>query len=142
VGWQDRDWAKWTEDERSRFLGGHAAVAPGAFLAVVVSLVVLVVARPQAVAVLHFGRSPAAPSSVVYGTGTAYAGTGGTEVTCVGLWVTPETGSHCSSWVTLLPGQRAVAAAAMPPTGTCAIIQADQSSGRWICRGVAAGTNS
>ena len=29
MGWQDRDWAKWNEDERSRFFGGGGSPRNG-----------------------------------------------------------------------------------------------------------------
>ena len=42
MGWRDRDYARWTEDERRRFFGSSApriGVVQGAFLAVIVSAV-------------------------------------------------------------------------------------------------------
>src|SRR5690348_12417003 len=102
MGWRDRDYAKWTNEERRRFYGsgdsGYRAtrssyatgpgqgrlfgprigVAPGAFLAVIVSLLVTLALGqlPRShplIPALHFtlpGVSGAAPPGAIRPTGT------------------------------------------------------------------------
>jgi hypothetical protein len=124
VGWQDREWAKWTEDERRRYVGGGTAIVPGAFLAVVVSLVAAVVLAPP-FRTRHVVRPP------VYGTGVVVR-LMNQNTTCTeqrldsGRW-------QCARWAILLPGQRALPAAPPAPGSLCAVVVVDQASRRWIC---------
>jgi hypothetical protein len=94
VGWESRDWAKWTEEERSSYLGtGGGArrpsgfgVRPGATLAVAVSAALTLVTsfvRGHSIVPLPLFRHPAAPQAVALtldrtivdvGTGVSFRG--------------------------------------------------------------------
>lgn len=142
MGWQDRDWARWTDDERRRYVGGGGggtALVPGAFVAVVVSLLGFVVfARPGGVSIFHLGRAHA--RSVVYGTGAQVVGAGGAMLTCTAV-ERVEGGVRCLEWTALGPGRRPAVAAPLGSPGDCLIARADQTSGRWVCT-VARGVSS
>lgn len=126
MGWRDRDWAKWTDDERSRFLGGSAIAAPGALAAVVVSLVatVLLSASPG-IGILHHGRAPSAPP--LYGIG-AVTVVSGRDALCTELL-----NGGCSGYTSVKPGQRILQAAPPPPGTTCSLLEVDQARGAWFC---------
>jgi hypothetical protein len=133
VGWQDRDWAKWTPEERSRFLGGGTAVVPGALLAVVVSLVsVVALAKPGGVSILHLGRQPGPPPAahVVYGAGAPNGS--GMNATCTTM-AAPDGTWHCTAWTPLLSGQQWAPAQSLPAGSTCTVATVEQRNGRWIC---------
>ncbi len=143
MGWHDREWAKWNEDERSRFFGGGGSprnggygFGVGAFAAVVVSLVVVVVAQSQGLNILHLNRAHrvAIPIAPLYGTGVVERGMDGNDITCTELSFDSAGKSHCAGWTYLLPGERARRAAGMPARGTCAAVEADQISGSWVCK--------
>jgi hypothetical protein len=97
VGWRDRDYAKWTDDERRRFYGSTAGYSqldpgpravrtgrlrPGVGLAVLVSLFVALGQLPFShpiVPALHFqlpgvSRSVPLPAAPISGPGTAKLG--------------------------------------------------------------------
>lgn len=143
MGWQDRDWAKWNDDERRRFFGSggsprsgrHGGFAPGAFLAVVVSLVAVVVGQSQGIDLLHLGRAHASiPIAPLYGTGVVVKSFDGSEnVSCTALSFDSLGEAHCAGWTYLVPGERAAPAAGMPARGTCATAEANQISGTWVC---------
>jgi len=153
VSWHDRDWARWTDEERRRFCaapGGAPATPrrslhPGGLWAVLATLVASVLGfagyanRPWAAP-----SAPAAPA-VVYGEQAvpiaggplppASAGDprapGGSGTVCTdeiaeaGAWV-------CATYDVLAPGQSAASAA--PAAVPCANERtADQSTGRWVC---------
>jgi len=124
MGWQERDWAKWTEKERSHLVGSTTGARPGAFLAGVVSLVAIVVFGQSA---LHHPRNPVP----IYGDGRI-----------VQVWGHPSTstkledlpsGATCDVWRFLAPHQPALPASPLQAGTRCAIIVADQASHRWIC---------
>jgi hypothetical protein len=153
VGWQDRDWAKWNEDERSRFFGGGGSprgsghgFAAGGIAAVVVSLVLVVVGESQGLNLLHLERAHrmAVPIAPLYGTGLVVKGMDGNDITCTALSFDSLGASHCTGWTYLLPGERTLPAAGMPARGTCAAVEADQISGSWVCKtpAPAGGVNS
>ncbi len=124
MGWQDRDWAKWTDDERRRFVGGGVSIVPGAVLGVVISLVVTVMlAQP-------FARHRAAPAPV-WGDGVV-AYQWGHDTTCTELRRLGNSWT-CEVWTFLLPGQGARPAAALLSGQACATVVADQSLRRWVC---------
>ena len=129
MGWQDRDWARWTEDERRRFVGGGAAtVVPGAFVAVVVSLVAAVMlGRPA-----HAPR-PAPPP--VYGTGVVVQ-QGGMRTTCT-KEVRGSAGWICDSWAVLEPNQNAWPATPLPSGTICSTVVANQATRGWVCANTA-----
>lgn len=152
MGWQDRDWAKWDDDERSRFFGGGGlprsggrGFAVGGIAAVVVSLVVVVVGESQGLNLLHINRAHhrvAIPIAPLYGTGVVVKGMDGNDITCTELSFDSLGASRCTGWTYLLPGERARRAAGMPARGTCAAVEADQISGSWVCQTPAAGSLS
>lgn len=131
VGWQDRDWARWTDDERSRFLGhgstGRSSTATqGAFLGVVVSLVATVVlAGAPGIGLLRHERAPALRP--VYGTGQVISAFGH-DATCTELL-----DGACEAYTFVQPGQRVLRAAPPPPGATCPLLEVDQSSAAWVC---------
>ena len=155
MGWQDRDWAKWTDEERERFLGdvrapvqirggwthaGHARLhlrSPRievTLLAVLASLAVSLVGWQLdlfrlPIATHPAGVAPAAP--VVYGTGLAHSGT--SQLTCTAVTTDARDVESCTDWTILLPGQRAVEAMPLPVGTTCRAVVADQRSGHWVC---------
>lgn len=127
MGWQDRDWANWTDDERARFVGGGSTgvgILPGAFLGIVVSLVATVI-------LTHPFRSTHPAPPPLYGSGVVDE-LMGHRTTCTkvqlvsGRWT-------CDIWAMLLPGQQALAAAPLPDGSLCATAVVDQPSRRWIC---------
>ena len=125
MGWQDRDWAKWTDDERARFLGHSPSVTGGAFLAVVVSLVATVLlAGAPGVGLLHRHKSPMPP---VYGTGTVIVAMGH-DATCTQLL-----DGVCNAYTVVEPGQRVHPAAPLPPGTSCPLHEVDQARGVWFC---------
>jgi hypothetical protein len=149
VGWQDRDWAKWDDDERRRFFGGGGGhrngrhgFAPGAFLAVVVSLVALVMAQSQGVDLLHLNRAHGSiriPIAPLYGTGVVES-RNGAEFSCTAVSIDLVGEARCTYWTYLFPGERALQAEDIPARGTCAAAEADQISRSWVCTAPAAGT--
>ena len=124
MGWQDRDWAKWTDRERSQFLGSSSGVPPGAFLAGVVTLVAVVLFGQSA---LHRGRKPVP----IYGDGRIVQ-VWGRPSTCTKLETLPS-GTTCEVWRFLAPHEPALPAAPLPPGTRCAVVIADQASHRWTC---------
>ena len=127
MGWQDRDWAKWTDEERVRYVGGGgsgAGVIPGALLAIIVSLVATVV-------LTHPFRSAHPTPPPVYGSGVVEQ-LMGNRTTCTkmelvsGRWT-------CEVWSFLLPGQQALPAAPPSDGNLCTIVVVDQPSRRWVC---------
>ena len=145
MGWRDRDWAKWTDEERDRFLGGTSAPPPRrlgvrsrrnelTLVALLVSAAVSLagwqlhlfsfpISAPRAVAV------PTAP--VVYGTGLAH--NGASDMTCTAMAADARGGESCTVWTILLPGQQAVQALRLPVGRTCPAVIADQHTGHWVC---------
>lgn len=130
VGWQDRDWAKWTDEERRRFVGGggggsrSVGMAPGAFLGVVVGLVAIVMLNHPFTA--HRTSPPP-----VYGTGVVQM-LWGQRTTCTEMDVQATTWT-CKTWSILLHGQQVRRAAPLPAGSLCHTAVVDQASKRWIC---------
>lgn len=93
----------------------------------------LVTARPTpAAAYLAEPRTSALPS-VVYGTGLAHDAADSRQLTCTAMATDTDMLEHCTAWMYLQPGQRAVEAAPLPPDTNCAAVAADQQTGRWTC---------
>ncbi len=115
MGWQDRDWARWTDDERRR-LYGSAAPTPGprrrtypaqALWAVLATFTIAALTW-AGVAHRPFGHLPrvAAPPTVVYGDpGSRFAGAssenpyapGGARTVCTDE-IAVEGGWQCNSF--------------------------------------------
>jgi hypothetical protein len=153
VGWEDRDWAKWTDDERARFYGGGGFHRGGGsfdesptgsrrsssiLLAIVVSIVLsALIGFTNLNRVDLPGRAHAAAASerrpVLYGT-EVRSDDAGSPLTCTSM-VTVAAGSwSCTEWSIVMPGQRAVLAAPLTPGTRCAFAKVDQSAGRWLCQ--------
>jgi hypothetical protein len=145
MGRQEREWAKWTDQERDRFLGGASAPAPLrrgvrsrrnelTLLAMLVS-----VAASLGCWQLHLFSFPVAaphraatpPAAVVYGAGHAHDGS--TDMTCTAMVSDASGGESCTVWTILLPGQQAVQALRLPVGRTCPAVIADQHTGHWVC---------
>jgi hypothetical protein len=147
VGWQERDWAKWTDDERARMVGGRASTTTTCPRANPRRRVELTVIALAASVVASFGIShfrmlrlggppallPARPPAVVYGTGLAHM-PGGQEMTCTAMESDAKGVRSCTAWQYLQPGQRAEQAATLPEGGPlCTAVVADQATGGWKC---------
>jgi hypothetical protein len=149
VGWQDREWAKWTDEERARMVGGHVSTAascpqtdPHRRVELTALAVAVSVVASFAVAQFHVLRlggppaaplQPAPPPAAVYGTGLAHA-PGGEEMTCIAMESNALGVQSCTRWQYLQPGQEAVRAARLPPGGPpCTAVVADQTTGGWKC---------
>ena len=127
MGWQDRDWAKWTDEERARFVGGGTSgvgIVPGALLAIVVSLVATVV-------LTHPFRPTRPTPPPLYGSGVVDQ-LMGHRTMCTKMELVSGTWT-CDVWSMLLPGQQALPAAPLSGGGLCAAAAVDQPSRRWIC---------
>jgi hypothetical protein len=154
MGWQDRDWAKWTDEERDRYLGRSMPVrgvgvgcadgtrtavgAPRAAVgvAMLASLLFTAVAAQLHLFVFAPSPPPASPRSVapavVYGTSIAlFRGSSG-RMTCTAMEL-GAAGAACTAWTYLAPGQRAIQAIPLPPGPQCLAVQADQLTGHWVC---------
>ena len=145
MSWQERDWARWTDEERGRFVDGHGAPARTQLglrsqrnelmlLAMLVSVVASLacwqfhlfsfpVSAPHAAAV------PTAP--FVYGTGLAH--NGASDMTCTAMVSDARGSPSCTVWTILVPGQQAVQALQLPAGSTCPAVIADQHTGHWAC---------
>jgi hypothetical protein len=154
VGWRERDWARFTDEERRALYGGGSTgylppVAPptarlsdgNRLRAVVWSLVVVATLGTGGFAYSHRqvqapGHAPA-PPRVIYGdrgtdTTVDPQAPGGTGTACTDeSFDTAHGGWVCNSWelnVGALPVVR-------PQTfaGACTHVVADETSGRWTC---------
>jgi hypothetical protein len=154
VGWEDREWAKWTDEERRRFLG--AAPVPGRRRARVgildrahgrseLTLLAIAVSLAASLAVAHFhllsfGAAPPAGSfirpampRVVYGTGLSHLKGQARPMTCTAVAKDSHGFGSCTAWMIVAAGQRVVQAAPLPAGSSCSAVEADQHSGRWVC---------
>lgn len=154
MGWQDRDWAKWTDEERARFYGSgrrtskRATLAPtttrdrsisGVFLAVVVSLALSLVA-----AYFHFhvnvgaadSRSVATPllarHPFLYGTQSRRTG-GSQKVTCTAMVAAPPGPWSCIEWSIVMPGQSPREARRLATDTPCVYAKVVQEERSWVC---------
>ena len=127
MGWQDRDWAKWTDEERARVVGGGGGgvgIVPGALLGIVVSLVGTVV-------LTHPFRSAQRTPPPVYGSGVVEH-LMGNRTTCTKMELVSGTWT-CEVWSFLLPDQQALRAAPLSDGNLCTTVVVDQPSRRWVC---------
>jgi hypothetical protein len=162
VGWRERDWARWTDEERARYLGSSTRVAGAGvpvhepefgyeacqasrrreltLLAMVVSLAASLVSWHFHLLrfVAHPAPAPAPRATVVYGTGLAHLNGQSQEMTCTAMTTNAQGSEVCTAWTLLLPGQQAVQAASLPAGANCAMVTADQQAGRWVCAAVPA----
>ena len=140
MGWQDRDYAKWTDEERARHLGG-AATGSRRRTEVTGLAILLSVVCTWGVVRFHVLRpgqpvlSPIPPAlpAVVYGTGDGTLA--GQETTCTALAADASGAESCTTWQLLGPGQHAVQAAPVAPIAgmRCVAVVANQETGRWTC---------
>lgn len=127
MSWRDRDWARFTDEERSRLYGGGSSISPAGWVALTVAAIAIC-----AFAYVYLpGRSPTRPAQVVYSDGVEVGGrverltcTGQTANTRLGIWV-------CTNYQILQPGQTVVRA--RDPGGPCGIRHVDQRAGAWVC---------
>jgi hypothetical protein len=142
VGWRERDWAKFTDDERRRnyaYIPVSRAACPPVVRSVLLSAAVAVVGGAAGFGVLHQHR-PAVrlgPPPVVYGIqGTSIQGTAYTPGN-VGTACTEEAfdgATHswnCLDWALGIDPTRVV----VPPQyqGSCTHLRADEQRGVWVC---------
>jgi hypothetical protein len=144
VSWRDREWARFTDEERRLLYGGGRSgcrshgnplaqpVTPGRLawaavgvLALVVSLFSLYAHRRAKLV------APAPPvSPVVYGGATGQVGRDRVACTAesanirINAWV-------CTEWTILQPGQ--LVAPARSRGGPCGVRHVDQPTGQWVC---------
>ena len=145
MGWQERDWAKWTDEERDRFLAG-ASAPPRMRLGVrsrrnELTLLALLVSLAASLAGWQFHlfslpishtpvrTVPTAP--VVYGTDLAH--NGASDMTCTAMVADAGGAESCTVWTILVSGQRAVEAMQPRAGSTCLAVIADQHTGQWVC---------
>jgi hypothetical protein len=147
VGWHDRDWAKWTDEERAGYLTGSTRVGASDRVGGVsshrgVTLLAMLLSLGLSLVTWHFHllrfvgqHAPARVplSSIVYGTGLAHFNGQSQEMTCTAMAVNGQGVQSCTMWTFLSPGQQAMQAAALPEGTNCAAVQADQHTGRWVC---------
>lgn len=134
MSWRDRDWARFTDEEREHFYGGVSlrSVSPVAWalFAVAVLLIGLYAYTVR-------DRSPrpyppvSKPAPVVYsGAYGENRAIPGQQVACtaegmqLGDWV-------CTYWQILQPGQ--TARPAKDPGGPCGVRHVDQATAAWVC---------
>ena len=160
MGWQDRDWAKWTDEERARFYGGgvrsskssslpRTAVrladnprARGTLLLAVLVSGALSLAFGVLHVRLHILRTnhPATaashvtggPAPVLYGT-RVRTQADGSQLTCTSMVTAANGGWSCIRAAIVMPGQRTALAAPLPRGRACAYANVDQVQGRWTC---------
>jgi hypothetical protein len=149
VGWQDRDWAKWTDEERTRYVGGATAPVRASTQTYgsrrgEITLLAMLVSLGASLMIWHlhflnFAAGTPSPalvvptSPVVYGTGLADMTGASEEMTCTATATDARGAESCTSWTILSSGQHAVQAAPLSTGINCASAEADQQSGRWIC---------
>jgi hypothetical protein len=153
VGWQERDWAKWTDEERSRYLGSstRADTRAGPLRSRFgfhessrrdLTLLAMLVSLGLSLATWHFHffrlvaqQAPAQVprATIVYGTGLAHMNGQSEAMTCTTMEVNAQGSLSCTAWTILSPGQQAVQAAALPAGTTCTAARVDQQTGRWVC---------
>jgi hypothetical protein len=153
VSWRDRDWARFTDEERQLFYGGWSGSRPCPPSQTEWSrLVVWGFVGMAIAAVIGFAwatrshrASPSPPKlgPVVYGEQVLQTGTGGyyraaDDLTCTTeslnvrfrVWV-------CQAYTIVQPGQVARTAVDSDAGGQCGVRHADQETGRWVCDHVA-----
>jgi hypothetical protein len=146
MGWESRDWAKWTDEERTRYVGGSGhvavAVAEPARASRRPELVLLAALVSAAGSFLawhaHLFRAAPAPRpalpplpAVVYGTGSSHMG--GYALTCTAMTRDVQGTISCTAWSYVMPGQRVEEPVSLPPGVNCPAIEADQQAGHWVC---------
>jgi hypothetical protein len=157
VGWRERDWARWTDEERARYLSSSSGVA-GTGVRVhepklgygacqrsrlrEVTLLAMAVSLAASLATWHFhlfrfvvnpAPSHAPRSTIVYGSGLAHLNGQSQEMTCTAMTTNAQGSELCTTWTLLLPGQQAVQATSLPAGASCSAVTADQQAGRWAC---------
>jgi hypothetical protein len=153
VGWQDRDWAKWTDEERARFYGSGPKTSTASltrtisrkerrthrslFFAVLVSAGLTLGAALLHVHLRIDRGSHASPTVVVarrpviYGSG-ARVQTDGSQLTCTSM-VAAGGAWSCVALSIVMPGQHVAEAAPLAGGSSCSVAKVDQDARRWIC---------
>ena len=153
MGWQDRDWAKLTDDELYSLYGARrgrpALFAPAApsplrqpvpKRTLVWALVGVAIGATLLAANHQLGFAPApaqqplvaAPPTVLYGERSALSDESGHPMACIDEQLFGSTW-HCMSWSIDTTNATIVEPAAY--TGTCTHVHVDQDLGRWVCLG-------
>ena len=151
MSWRDREWARFTDDERRLSYGGGSGLRPfPPSQADWSRLLVWGLVAAAAAAVIGFAWATrshrALPSSpqqgpVVYGEQVLATGTGGFYRAADGLTCTSESLNVrlgvwvCDAFAIVQPGH--VARSAVDPGGPCGVRHADQETGTWVCDHVA-----
>lgn len=147
MGWQERDWAKWTDEERARFLGARRVDArswePGqpsprsgvgirSLVWGAVAIAVAVVAAGAFVGrgTLAPGDAPLVPVAVYGDLVSADSAALGGRGICT-REVAGATGWVCTEYSLLAPSQ--TPAQARPYVGQCVERKADQQTAQWVC---------
>lgn len=149
MGWQDRDWAKLTEDElRALYDVRHVEPAPsatsvlrqpvtkrsvvwacvGVAIAMTLMLASSLTRRPAPV------RQPYVPPAraVLYGEPSVLGDGLGHPMACTDEELV-DSAWHCVVWS--LDTTNATIVRPQPYSGSCAHVRADQDLGRWVCLG-------
>jgi hypothetical protein len=131
VGWRDRDWARFSDEERQLVFGAPSVQAFD-WLRVcvwsVTGLLALVVAGYSSRALRHTTVAAPSPEHVVYAGPTLDQGrlacTAESANATLGMWV-------CTEWTIVETGQ--TTAKAVDPGGQCGVRHVDQATHRWVC---------
>ena len=142
MAWQERDYAQWTDEERSAYLGSltppsrRSRRRDVAVLAAVVTFILTVSAWHAGM--LSFGTpqrstAPTLTAKIVYGSGRTHTANGANNLTCVAMSRKGRGARTCTHWRVLLASDMAAPAAPLRKGAACASIIADQKTGRWVC---------
>jgi hypothetical protein len=131
VGWRDRDWARFTDDERQLVFGvpgGHALDWLRLSVWSVTGLLALAVAGYASGSLRHRPVTPLPAANVVYAGPTIDRGrlacTAESRNDTLRMWV-------CTEWTIVEDGQTTAKAA--DPGGPCGVRHVDQETHRWVC---------
>jgi hypothetical protein len=147
VSWRDRDWARFTDEERRLLYGGGSGLRSVPSLqtewsrllvwGLVVMALAAVIGFAWATRSHRASPSPPRPGPVVYGEQLLATVTGGLYRADEGLTCTTEAVNVrygvwvCEGFAIVQPGQ--VARTAVASAGPCGVRHVDQATGRWVC---------
>jgi hypothetical protein len=152
MGWRDRDWAKWTDEEREWFYGsrrgGRDVAQPtgarrrlkrsSSRLTKTIAVAVACSLGAFAFLKLDTDSHPSVPMTrasfppVVYGSDLRSAAGAGGRLLCTRL-VSNNGTKSCVVWSILRPEQTAREARPLAPGTFCFVTTVDQRSGSWVC---------